>query len=120
MGKLGRLGLKPAQRYERARPREVIHIDVKKLGRIVGGAGKRVWGGNSHYSGSFTTRPVMFGARLAGSTCTSRSTTPPAWLTPRFSPTKGDRRRRVSKHAITFFERHGVRVERVLTDNGSP
>jgi transposase len=42
LGKLGRLGLDPAQRYERARPGELIHIDVKKLGRIQGGAGKRV------------------------------------------------------------------------------
>ncbi|MEA2314315.1 MAG: hypothetical protein QOI03_1007 [Solirubrobacteraceae bacterium] len=39
MGKLGRLGLEPAQRYERANPGELIHIDVKKLGRIQGGAG---------------------------------------------------------------------------------
>src|SRR4051794_19186029 len=39
MGKLGRLGLEPAERYERDRPGELIHIDVKKLGRIVGGAG---------------------------------------------------------------------------------
>ena len=34
MGRLGRLGLEPAQRYERARPGELIHIDVKKLGGI--------------------------------------------------------------------------------------
>jgi hypothetical protein len=26
---------------ERSRPGELVHIDVKKLGRIVGGAGKR-------------------------------------------------------------------------------
>src|SRR5260221_10502198 len=45
MGKLGRLGLEPAQRYERERPGELIHIDVKKLGRIHAGAGKRVTGG---------------------------------------------------------------------------
>jgi transposase len=44
MGKLGRLGLEPAQRYERAHPGELIHIDVKKLGRIHQGAGKRVTG----------------------------------------------------------------------------
>src|SRR5215217_1644502 len=44
MGKLGRLGLEPAQRYERERPGELIHIDVKKLGRIKGGAGKRITG----------------------------------------------------------------------------
>ncbi len=34
MGRLGRVGLEPAQRYERARPGELIHIDVKKLDRI--------------------------------------------------------------------------------------
>ena len=44
MGRLGRLGLEPAERYERERPGELIHIDVKKLGRIHGGAGKRVTG----------------------------------------------------------------------------
>src|SRR5829696_2050791 len=44
MGKLGRLGLEPANRYERQRAGELIHIDVKKLGRIHGGAGKRVIG----------------------------------------------------------------------------
>src|SRR5205085_5082501 len=44
MGKLGRLGLEPSQRYERARPGELIHIDVKKLGRIQDGYGKRITG----------------------------------------------------------------------------
>src|SRR5689334_17196538 len=49
LGKLGRLGLEPAVRYERSRPGELIHVDVKKLGRIVGGAGWRVRGGRQHY-----------------------------------------------------------------------
>ena len=44
LGRLGRIGLEPAQRYERERPGELIHVDVKKLGRIVGGAGHRVTG----------------------------------------------------------------------------
>jgi hypothetical protein len=34
MGRLGRLGMEPGERYERERPGELIHIDVKKLGRI--------------------------------------------------------------------------------------
>src|SRR4051812_45553231 len=34
MGRLGRLGLEAAERYERARPGELIHVDVKKLGKI--------------------------------------------------------------------------------------
>src|SRR5215217_495195 len=32
MGKLGRLGLEPPARYERERPGELIHIDVKSWG----------------------------------------------------------------------------------------
>jgi transposase len=44
MGKLSRLGLEPAERYERARPGELLHIDVKKLGRIHQGAGHRFTG----------------------------------------------------------------------------
>src|SRR5215210_9058639 len=46
MGKLGRLGLEPAERYERARPGELVHIDVKKLGRIAR-PGHRVLGRQS-------------------------------------------------------------------------
>jgi transposase InsO family protein len=49
MGKLGRLGLEPAQRYERQAPGELIHIDVKKLGRIHQGAGHRVTGKRGRY-----------------------------------------------------------------------
>src|SRR6266540_1051990 len=45
VGRLGRLGLEQPVRYERSRPGELVHIDVKKLGRIQGGAGKRVSGG---------------------------------------------------------------------------
>src|SRR3954467_11689865 len=56
-GKLGRLGLEPAVRYERSRPGELLHVDVKKLGRIERGAGKR-WrdGRRQHYTGSYTDK----------------------------------------------------------------
>jgi transposase len=51
MGRLGRIGLEQPIRYERERPGELVHIDVKKLGRIEGGAGKRVFGqGHSPYN----------------------------------------------------------------------
>jgi transposase InsO family protein len=56
MGKLGRLGLEPPRRYERERPGELIHVDVKKLGRIRGGSGKRIRGGSSHYNSRPTDR----------------------------------------------------------------
>src|SRR3954451_25157697 len=45
MGKRSRLEPpEPVNRYERSRPGELVHIDVKKLGRIVGGPGKRITG----------------------------------------------------------------------------
>src|ERR687892_2384435 len=44
LGRLGRLGLEQPLRYEYTRPGELVHIDVKRLGRIEGGAGKRVTG----------------------------------------------------------------------------
>ncbi|MFB7075303.1 leucine zipper domain-containing protein, partial [Streptomyces sp. NPDC056290] len=34
----------PVRRYERARPGELVHIDVKKLGRIPNGGGHKVLG----------------------------------------------------------------------------
>jgi len=43
MGRLGRIGLEQPLRYERQRPGELVHVDVKRLGRIEGGAGKRVF-----------------------------------------------------------------------------
>src|SRR5437764_11146015 len=121
MGKLGRLGLEPAQRYERARPGELIHIDVKKLGRIQGGAGKRVFGGSSHYTGSFTDGSGKR-RRAAGWDYVHIAiddTTRLAYaevLRDEKAPTAVGFLRR----ALQFFKRHGVIVERVMTDNGSP
>jgi transposase len=55
MGRLGRIGLEPAVRYERSRPGELVHVDVKRLGRIQGGAGKRVRDGlRKHYNPTVT------------------------------------------------------------------
>src|SRR3954471_4056815 len=121
MGKLGRLGLEPAQRYERARPGELVHIDVKKLGRIQGGAGKRVRDGlRQHYNPTFTDGEghrrhtvrwdfvhiaVDDAARLAYAEVLAdeKATTAVGFL----------------RRAIAFFDRHGITVERVMTDNGS-
>jgi len=54
LGRLGRIGLEQPVRYEHARPGELVHIDVKKLGRIKGGAGKR-WrdGLHKHYNSQY-------------------------------------------------------------------
>jgi hypothetical protein len=60
LGRLSRLEPpEPANRYERLRPGELVHIDVKKLGRI-DGAGHRVTGDRRHQASS------SHGARSTG------------------------------------------------------
>jgi transposase InsO family protein len=119
MGKLGRLGLEPAQRYERERPGELIHIDVKKLGRIQGGAGHRIAGrprGNPAKTDPWGVRRRQVGweyVHIAIDDCTrlayaevlvdEKATTVVAFL----------------KRAAAFYQRHGMPVEQLLTDNGS-
>ena len=120
-GPPGRLGLEPAERYERTRPGELIHIDVKKLGRIQGGAGKRVRDGQrQHYNPTFTDRDgkrrntvgwdyvhvaIDDATRLA------------------YAEVLGDEKATTAvgflRRALAFFARHGITAERVLTDNGS-
>jgi hypothetical protein len=56
LGRLGRIGLEQPVRYERSRPGELVHIDVKKLGRIEGGAGWRVRDRRQHYNRTFTDK----------------------------------------------------------------
>src|SRR4029450_4047444 len=55
LGRLGRIGLEQPQRYERSRPGELVHVDVKKLGRIQRGAGHRV-SGRQHYNPTLRDR----------------------------------------------------------------
>jgi transposase len=75
LGKLSRLEPpEPPNRYERRHPGELIHVDVKKLGRIGHrGAGHRVTANRGRGQRS----------RGAGSSSTSASTTPPGSPTSR-------------------------------------
>ena len=88
VGRLGRLGLEPAVRYERSRPGELVHIDVKKLGRFQA-AGKRVgFRPAGQADRAAATRTATTAAPQAGTTSTSPSTTTAASPTPRSSPTR--------------------------------
>jgi transposase InsO family protein len=120
MGKLGRLGLEPPVRYERERAGELIHIDVKKLGLIQGGAGKRVTGKTRNSSPrrrdaegidrcvigwEYVHVCVDDATRLAYAEVlpNEKATTAIAFLA----------------RAVAFYERHGMHIEQLLTDNGS-
>jgi transposase InsO family protein len=120
MGRLGRIGLEPAQRYERSRPGELVHVDVKKLGRITRGAGRRVHGGPQHYTGRYTDAA----GRLRGTAgwefvhiaIDDYSRLAYAEVLP---DEKAATAIGFLHRALTFFARYGIQVERVLTDNGS-
>ena len=119
MGKLGRLGLEPAQRYQRERPGELIHIDIKKLGRIQGGAGRRMTG-RKHFNPRPTNilgkRPNTVGysfIHIAIDDCTRLA------YAEALPDEKAASAIAFLRRAIAFYRRHGITVERVLTDNGS-
>jgi transposase InsO family protein len=121
LGKLGRLGLEPVQRYERARPGELIHIDVKKLGRIQGGAGKRIFGGSSHYTGSFTDAAGRV-RRKAGWDVVHIAIDDATRLA--YAEVLPDEKAATAvgflRRALAFYAGYGITVERVITDNGAP
>jgi transposase InsO family protein len=120
MGRLGRLGLEPVLRYQRDRPGELIHIDVKKLGRIKGGAGKRVTGTRRHHQLALTDaagrRRKTAGwdfVHVAIDDCTRLA----------YAEVLGDEKATTAAgflaRALQFYARHGIVVEQVMTDNGS-
>jgi transposase InsO family protein len=120
LGRLGRIGLEPAVRYEKSRPGELIHIDVKKLGRIEGGAGKRVGG---RTPGRYRPRHVESNGRTHGAigwefvhiAVDDYSRLAYAEVLP---DEKALTAARFLIRALRFFRSYGITVERVLTDNG--
>jgi transposase InsO family protein len=122
LGKLSRLEPpEPVRRYERRRAGELLHIDVKKLGRIsVKGAGHRVTGEanrqSQHHRREGRSKRGLTGwefvhicvddaTRLAHAEVLNdeRAVTAIAFL----------------RRCLAFYRAHGVQVERVMTDNGA-
>jgi transposase InsO family protein len=119
LGRLGRLGMEPAQRYERSRPGELLHIDVKKLGRIERGAGHRVIGkrrGNPTKTDGSGIRRRQVGWE-AVHVCIDDATR--LAYVEVLEDEKAGTAVGFLRRAVRFYRRHGVTVERVMTDNGS-
>jgi transposase InsO family protein len=111
LGKLSALEPKPGIiRYQRAQPGELIHLDIKKLGRI-DGVGHRITGdrrGQSNKRGTgweYLHVAIDDASRLA------------------YSEILPDERKEsavsFTRRALAWFARFGITVERVMTDNGS-
>ena len=98
-------------RYERQSPGELVHVDVKKLGRIPDGGGWRTRGreaGRKRRSGvgySYLHSAIDDNARLV------------------YSEILDDERKDTAagfwERANAFYAGHGITIQRVMTDNGS-
>jgi transposase InsO family protein len=122
LGRLGRLGLEPAVRYERRRPGELLHIDVKKLGRIPAGrAGHRVHGNRSLQRSARKRDAAGRDHRLVGweyvHVCVDDATR--LAYAEVLSDEKATSTAAFLRRAVAFYRRHGITVEAVLTDNGA-
>lgn len=114
LGKLWRLEpLEPPNRYERKRPGELVHVDVKKLGRI-GRPGHRVTGrisASGHHRRAYDLGWEYVHVAIDDATRLvyvevledEKAVTAVAFL----------------RRAVAHFAAFGIRVERLMTDNGS-
>jgi transposase InsO family protein len=118
LGKLSRLEpLEPPNRYERRHAGELVHVDVKKLGRIPAGrAGHRV-----HGQRRLQRSPRKDGKRTVGwefvHVCVDDATRLA------YVEVLGDEKATTAvaflQRAVAFYRRHGITVERVMSDNGA-
>jgi transposase InsO family protein len=100
----------PVRRYERDKPGEIIHIDIKKLGRF-NKIGHRITGDRKGQSNSrgvgweYVHVAIDDHSRIA------------------FAKVMSSEKRRSAtaflRAAVAYYEGLGVKVERVMTDNGS-
>lgn len=102
-------------RYERKRPGEMIHFDIKKLGRIPLGGGKRFDKGHAETGAGKSRRGPKRGHVFAHVAIDDHSRYAFVELLPNETgPTTADFMRR----AVDAFASVGVTVERILSDNG--
>jgi transposase InsO family protein len=111
LNKLSALEPEPVRRYERENPGELIHLDIKKLGKI-GSVGHRITGRQTgvvnHHHGigwEFVHVCIDDASRVA------------------FSRVMKDQRKESAvaflEAAVSYYASLGVKIERVMTDNGS-
>ncbi|MFD7086196.1 IS481 family transposase, partial [Streptomyces sp. NPDC059918] len=110
------------RRYERARPGELVHVDIKKLGNIPNGGGHKVMDRRTAMDNKLATtsrrkscHPVI-GYSFVHSAVDDHSRLA-------YSEVLPDERQHTAigfwQRAQAFFTAHGITVERVLTDNGA-
>jgi transposase InsO family protein len=100
--------IEPPRRYEKQHPGELVHLDIKKLGKIRG-VGHRITGTRQHRNRGigwdFVHVAIDDASRLAYTEVLAdeRKDTAAGFLT----------------RAVAWYARYGITVQRILTDNGS-
>jgi transposase InsO family protein len=120
LGKRSRLEPpEPANRYERSRPGELVHVDVKKLGRFRR-PGHRVTGRGGHHRLTQTTAAGC-GRGVVGwdfvHVCVDDATR--IAYVEVLADERGATAAGFLERALAWFAERGVEVERVMSDNGS-
>jgi len=104
----------PVRRYEREYPGEMIHLDIKKLGRI-DGIGHRITGDRSGQSNR-RSRGEGLGWEFVHVAIDDNSRIA-------FAKVMANEKKRSAtsflKAALAYYDSLGIKVERVMTDNGS-
>jgi transposase InsO family protein len=111
-GRLPRLDAdEPERRYERAMPGELVHVDVKKLGKVAG-VGHRITGQRRKGGGAARGAGWEF-VHVCIDDCTRLA----------YAEALDDERAETVcaflERAVGWFAGHGIHVERVMTDNGN-
>ena len=121
---LDRATVDPSRRYEHENPSDLIHVDVKKLGRVPDGGGWRYVGRQQGDSNRAATpdkprnkwRKPLIGTCYLHTVIDDHSRV--AYVEARNDETK-ETATEVLKNAVAWFADRGVAVKRVLSDNGS-
>jgi transposase InsO family protein len=123
---LDRVTGEPIRRYEHERPGDLLHMDVKKLGKVPDGGGWRYvgreQGGRNRAATAARTgtpkskyRQPLIGTCFLHTVIDDHSRV--AYVEARDDETK-DTASQVLRNAVAWFADRGVTVRRVLTDNG--
>lgn len=108
LNRLKRRDREPAIRYEWARPGDLLHLDVKKLGVIAPGGGKRIHGPRVRHKGlgwEFVHVAIDDHSRLGYAEI--------------LRDERGNTTVDFLERALEFFRCAGIEVQRVITDNGA-
>jgi len=101
-----------AVRYEKDRPGELVHVDVKKLGRIPDGGGWRALGRDA--TSTYERKKTRVGFDYVHSAVDDHTRLAYSEILP---DEKGDTCAEFMTRAAAWFHNHGIEIGAVMTDN---